>query len=675
MSIAATATTAAPAKQSPAVPHLDYRPDVDGLRAVAVLPVVIFHAFPELIPGGFVGVDIFFVISGYLITGILLRALNKDQFSLLGFYGRRIKRIFPALIAMMLTVFALGWAVLLPDEFEQLGKHIAAGAAFVLNLSLFVDTNLYFGAIEAPLVHLWSLGVEEQFYMVWPLLLWATWRLGRWQVALLAAITVVSFYMNVAAVHEDPLQSFYLPTSRLWELSLGGLLAFAVQNKSAHGGHESLPSWIPHAGVFGDNARANLGAVLLLGSFAFLHNKMEFPGWWALAPVLGSVLLISAGPGSFISRRVLSQRWMVFVGLISYPLYLWHWPLLSLAHTIDWRDYTPALRVGVIALSFLLAWATYRYIERPLRGSTQTFKVAGGLFATMAVCAVGGWLTYKTQIPARPIPADVAKILAAENEDFPYPDEPGFMNVGTGAKKVLFIGDSTLAQYHWRVDKVLKEHPGNSRGAIFAWRPGCAPHDAITRVAHAKCRQLLADAIAMAKTDPVESVVIGFSWYTYLTGNRDSDHVGEIRPLLPVADPALQNVARMVEGFAASGKKVYIMLNLPLNPGFAPRQMVQRTIFAPGFKVNSQAASKEHLLTAYEPFLARLREIAKANNATLVDPLGGLCPDGVCPSITHDDEPIYRDAFHLRKFYILENVAYLDPVVLDTGHDSMPGSR
>ncbi|MGH8080092.1 MAG: acyltransferase family protein, partial [Lysobacter sp.] len=264
MSIAASAVATATAKDKPAVPHLDYRPDVDGLRAVAVLPVVIFHAFPELIPGGFVGVDIFFVISGFLITGILLRALNKQQFSLLGFYGRRIKRIFPALIAMMVTVFLLGRLVLLPDEFEQLGKHIAAGAAFVLNLSLFIDTNLYFGAIEAPLVHLWSLGVEEQFYLVWPLLLWATWRLGRWQVALLGAITVVSFYMNVASVHEDPLQAFYLPSSRLWELSLGGLLAFATQNKAAHGGHEALPTWVPHAGVFGDNARANLGAVLLL---------------------------------------------------------------------------------------------------------------------------------------------------------------------------------------------------------------------------------------------------------------------------------------------------------------------------------------------------------------------------------------------------------------------------
>ncbi|MGH8082853.1 MAG: acyltransferase family protein, partial [Lysobacter sp.] len=397
--------------------------------------------------------------------------------------------------------------------------------------------------------------------------------------------------------------------------------------------------------------------------------------WWALAPVLGSVLLISAGPDSFISKRVLSHRWMVFVGLISYPLYLWHWPLLSLAHTMNWREYTPALRIGLVIASFVLAWATYRFIERPLRGSPKMFKVAGGLFATMAVCAFAGWMTYKAQIPSRPIPADVAKILAAENEDFPYPDEPGFLNIGDGPKKVLFIGDSTLAQYHSRVEKVLKANPGNTRGAIFAWRPGCAPHDDITRVAHAKCRQLLKDALAMAKTAQIESVVIGFSWYSYLTGNRDGDHIGEPRPLLPVADPALNNVKQMVEGFAASGKKVYIMLNAPLNPGFAPRQMVQRTLFAPGFKVNAEPASKERLLQAYEPFLVRLRQIAKDNNATLVDPLGGLCADGVCRSITKGDEPIYRDTFHLRKFYILESVGYIDPIVLDAGHGPVPGGR
>jgi SGNH domain (fused to AT3 domains) len=494
-------------------------------------------------------------------------------------------------------------------------------------------------------------------------------------VALLGAISVVSFYLNVASVQEDPLQAFYLPTSRLWELSLGGLLAFASQNKAAHGGHEALPAQVPRFGLFGDNARANLGALLLLGSFAFLHKKLEFPGWWALAPVFGALLLISAGPDSFISRRILSQRWMVFVGLISYPLYLWHWPLLSLAHTMDWREYTPTLRLFLIALSFLLAWATYRFIERPLRGSPKTLKVASGLFATMAVCAVGGWLVYKTQIPARPIPPDVAKILAAENEDYPFPEEPGFLHIGDGPKKVLFIGDSTLAQYHGRVAKVLKENPGNSRGVIFAWRPGCAPHDEITRVAHAECRQLLADAIDMGKTAPIESVVIGFSWYSYLTGNRDGDYMGEPRPLLPVADPALENVRRMVEGFAASGKKVYIMLNAPLNSGFAPRQMVQRTLLTPGFKVKSAAAHKDRLLEAYEPFLARLRQIAEDNNAGLIDPLDGLCREGMCPSITKGDEPIYRDTYHLRNFYILESVGYIDPIILDTGHGPVPGGR
>ena len=148
------------------MPHLEYRPDVDGLRAIAVLAVIVFHAFPNLLPGGFVGVDVFFVISGFLISGIIVRALGQGRFSLLQFYGRRIKRIFPALIVTLTGVWVLGRAVLLPDEFQKLGKHIASGAGFIFNLTLYSDTKAYFGAITSPLIHLWSLGVEEQYYLM-----------------------------------------------------------------------------------------------------------------------------------------------------------------------------------------------------------------------------------------------------------------------------------------------------------------------------------------------------------------------------------------------------------------------------------------------------------------------------------------------------------------------------
>lgn len=207
----ATAETAPVGAEPATLAHPAYRPDVDGLRAVAVLAVVIYHAAPGALPGGFVGVDVFFVISGFLISGIILRALAQGRFSLADFYARRVRRIFPALTVVLASVWIFGWLMLLPEEYRQLGKHIAAGAGFALNLVQFAQSGRYFGAIESePLIHLWSLGVEEQFYLLWPLVLLALWR---WRVGLLALILVaaaISFAANVSSVVQQPLAAFYL---------------------------------------------------------------------------------------------------------------------------------------------------------------------------------------------------------------------------------------------------------------------------------------------------------------------------------------------------------------------------------------------------------------------------------------------------------------------------------
>jgi peptidoglycan/LPS O-acetylase OafA/YrhL len=208
----------------------EYRPDIDGLRAVAVLAVVGFHAAPKLVPGGFVGVDVFFVISGFLISGIIFRSMTQRTFRCFEFYVRRVKRIFPALIVMMAAVWALAWLVFLSDEYQLLGKHIAAAASFVLNLILYRDFNWYFFS-NTPLLHLWSLGVEEQFYLLWPAFLIAVWKFERSRLGVLAAITAISFALNVSTISSNQLGSFYLPSSRLWELSLGSALAYVKLNR------------------------------------------------------------------------------------------------------------------------------------------------------------------------------------------------------------------------------------------------------------------------------------------------------------------------------------------------------------------------------------------------------------------------------------------------------------
>jgi peptidoglycan/LPS O-acetylase OafA/YrhL len=656
-----------------AAAHLQYRPDVDGMRAIAVLAVIVFHAAPKLLPGGFVGVDIFFVISGFLISGIILRALSRESFSLLGFYARRIKRIFPALIVILVAIWVLGRSVLLSDEFLTLGKHIASGAGFIFNWTLYRDTKLYFGAITSPLIHLWSLGVEEQFYLFWPLFLLMTWKLPKLQLWAIIAAAVISFVLNVRAISSYPLAAFYLPWNRLWELALGGILAHAqlrldTRLDSIAGGLTAR--WSLLKKLVHPHVRGFIGLVLILASFAIINEARAFPGWWALGPCVGAFLLISAGPQSWVNRYILSRRTMVFIGLISYPLYLWHWPLLSLAHTADWRDFTPMVKIGAVAVAFGLAALTYKYVERPIRTSQNNMQLARALFAVMIVCLGLGYLTFKTKIPSRQAPANVEQFVAAANENFPYPDDDGYVTVGTGARSVLFIGDSTLAQYYQRVKKLLADHPADTHQAVFAWKPGCAPDSELALINNKECGDLVQSAVEYARKPQVDTVVIGFCWYAYFVQILDTDHVGESGPLAPETDRALENVRRMITEFVKEGKRVYLVLQLPVDPGFAPMQMVERTVLSPGYRINARPVERAVLQRTFEPFVSRLLRIAQDTGANVIDPMNYVCGSTTCSALTPTGEPMYHDTWHLRTDYIREHVEYLDVSVLNGGSGS-----
>ena len=584
------------------VAHADYRADVDGLRAVAILSVLVFHAWPELLPGGFVGVDVFFVISGFLISGIILRGLARGAFSIIDFYSRRVKRIFPALIVVLSGVWLLGWLLLLPNEYELLGKHIATGAGFILNLSLFTDTRAYFGAIHSPLVHLWSLGVEEQFYLIWPVLLLVTARMGRGQFVAIVVLGLASFVANVILASTHPLAAFYLPVCRLWELALGSALAYVHQYAGAGQALLATPPWLRRA--VSPEARATLGLLLVLASFGMLDSGMAFPGWWALAPCGGAALVISAGRESWVNRHLLSHPVMVFIGLISYPLYLWHWPLLSFAHTADWRSFTLGVKITAIALSFVLASLTYWYVERPIRVSRRTRPLAAGLVTVMCACVVAGYLVLSGVMPARPLPENVSRVVQAADEAYPYPDEEGFLTVGQGTRAVLFIGDSTIAQYHPRAMRVLAEHPELSREAVFAWMAGCAPDMEMSLVDPPRCQALIDKAIEYAKRPDVDTVVIGFCWYAYFLGILDDDHVGEPGPLVPATARVLDDLQRTVAGLVDAGKSVHIVLQTPLDPGFDPRRMISRGFSPPGFRITPAMPDRVTVTHTFEPFVA-----------------------------------------------------------------------
>lgn len=376
-----------------------YRADIDGLRAIAVIAVVVSHAAPSAVTGGFVGVDVFFVISGYLITGNILADLDRGRFNLFAFYARRVRRLFPALLLVLTAAWIAGWLLLLPDDFEVLGRHLAASAGFVPNFMFWRDLAASDQDVTIDvLLHLWSLGVEEQYYLVWPLMVLAVF--DRWtRVARLTAILLfISFALNIVLTFDLTEAAFYLPFPRFWELLAGSALAFA----GAYA--REMP---PRATLFFavttdkisprlNDVKAWAGLALVLVPVFALTKQHMFPGFWVLLPVAGTALLIASGPDAAVNR-LLGNRELVAIGLISYPFYLWHWPLLSLAE-YSWDSHLTTLSRLLIALLALpLAWLTYRYVERPIRyaASEQIRATATrALLLAMAAIFVLGILTY-----------------------------------------------------------------------------------------------------------------------------------------------------------------------------------------------------------------------------------------------------------------------------------------
>ena len=359
---------------------LTYRPDIDGLRAFAVIAVVIYHAFPTLLPGGFIGVDVFFVISGFLISSIIFSELDTQSFKFSSFYARRIKRIFPALIVVLLASCLAGWFLLFENELKQLGDHVSRAALFLSNFILWYETGYFDNAAETkPLLHLWSLGIEEQFYIVWPLVAWVLWRLKDKKTIAIAILIAISFAWNMWQSERDLTHDFYSPLTRFWELLAGALLASSANLL------KSKQSWQSHA-----NYRATIGAILLLVGVGYVDASMKFPGVWACVPVVGAVFLISAHTSAWVNRAVLANPLLVWVGTFSYPLYLWHWPMLSFARIVEGG--TPKLELRMIAVlaSFLLAWLTFVCIEKPIRFQWRApYKTATLLVCMLCVAFLG----------------------------------------------------------------------------------------------------------------------------------------------------------------------------------------------------------------------------------------------------------------------------------------------
>jgi peptidoglycan/LPS O-acetylase OafA/YrhL len=624
-----------------------YRPDIDGLRAIAVTSVLIFHAFPKRFPAGFIGVDIFFVISGYLITGILLDQVGKGTFTYLDFYSRRIKRIFPALLMVLISTFLVGWYILLPDEFAQLSQHMAAGASFIANFALWRESGYFdLAADTKPLLHLWSLAVEEQFYIVWPILISIIFaKSKRHFFAVAASLWVISFAVSLWSTFSSPTAAFYSPWTRFWELGTGGLLAYLKTTESnVTEKYQDAQGW--------------LGAALLVFGFVFVGKADPFPGWVALAPVFGAAFIISAGMKSSFCRFVLANRALVFVGLVSYPLYLWHWPLLILPKIAVGEALSPVVRLILLAVAFALAVFTYYVVEGRLRHS-KSFKVPGTLASVMLALFFVGALFSFLGVSSRHKNADLNRILNAKL-DWEYPAK-SFKALGSVGhqfwfqntdikQKAIFIGDSNMEQYAPRISKLLTENPTKALSVVFATKGDC-PITPTLFEAKRQCKDEMRRAFALSTDKDIATVVLGQLWTDYPELATDQQHQASL--------------AGQIKALSAK-KKVFVILNIPVGTQFDPKSMFS------GSRFTTLVAKDPSLIKfdfkqfnkANAALFETVRRIAVENGAEVIDPLPMLCSDTECKVFDQKGDPLYMDEAHIRASHVEANILYVDKTVL-----------
>lgn len=650
-----------------------YRADIDGLRAVAVLAVVCFHAFPEVLKGGFVGVDIFFVISGFLISNILLTSLQEGTFSYKEFYLRRVLRIFPALIVVLSFCYVMGWFVLLPKEFQQLGKHMVGGAVFVSNLFFWQEAGYFDTSSETkPLLHLWSLGVEEQFYIVWPCLLLLAWKKRTNLLKVLTFFIAVSFPVNVYALHmDDAVQAFYSPMARFWELLLGGLLAYIQLHtipveQYVTKGINSLFRQVPAVGslVFPPTTLQNWlsvsGALLIAGAMFFVDRSHTFPGWWALLPTVGAFLIISAGPKATVNRLLLSARPMVWVGVISYPLYLWHWPLLSFATIMENKTPSFAIKATAVVLASILAWLTYLFVEKPIRFGKRSPVKISLLALFMVLLTVLGSVAYlKANVRSSTLTQGMVDQIDKLRFELHFDKwSPCPNNIATWSCKILdpgkpaeiaLIGDSHsvhLASGLAELDAI------KSQNIVSRNMNGCMPFFELElpEKTYYSCDGFIDNALEEAiHSDSIKVIMLsGYAMWRIERFNPEHPSEGSSSEAIKNADIMKTALDNTLSRLVASGKKIVFFVDIP-ELDFEPSEcVVLRPIYLLGHTVKEPCAIPRPTFDQRSTLYHRIVSEAQKTFPTVkfVNLYDYLCDQNLCYA-SKDGKLLYTGRDHL----------------------------
>ncbi|MDQ0322871.1 peptidoglycan/LPS O-acetylase OafA/YrhL [Pararhizobium capsulatum DSM 1112] len=641
--------------------HLEYRPDLDGLRAIAILPVLFFHADLAWFQGGFVGVDVFFVLSGFFMARIILADLERGDFSFWQFYLRRIRRILPALFTMIATTAAVAWFLLMPKEFVYFAESVKAAAIFTSNI-LFRRESGYFdiAAEMKPLLHTWSLSIEEQFYILFPISLFAAHRFARKHMAaILLAVLLVSLAASSWEVFRSPEKAFYLLQFRIWELLTGSLVALVPRpNYPA-----ALSKYLSLLGIGG----------ILLAVFLY-SSDIPFPGLYAALPCFSTALVIHARCSDGLPAVILNNRASIAIGRISYSLYLWHWPLIVFVRFAVGHDLTIVNSLQVIAVSFGLAYLSWRFIEQPARygvwASSRT--VIFGLSSSAVLASVVFGITVKNLegIPQR-LPQDVYQLYAATYDKSPFFSEACFADsdgkglspdairagklctMGTGDKeKIQFLvwGDSHAAAIAPAIDKAARQ---SGTSGLFVGRASCPPlPDAAfgPQAVLDRCKEYNNAVVDLIRRRKFPFVFLAGYWPKYV---HRTELPGEgvyfdakIKPdFSDWSAPVEASLRKTIQEFSDQRTRAILVMDVPETGLMAPEALAQAKMtgttleIAPpiGYTVRRQALARQILNT-----------ISKDTGSILVDPMTYLCDIQKCRVII-DGKVMYQDEDHLSR--------------------------
>ncbi len=631
---------------------MQFRENINGLRAVAVIAVILYHFCASLLPGGFAGVDIFFVISGFLMTSIIMQGLTEDSFHLKAFYIARVKRIIPPLAVLCAFLLILAFFILSPLTYQAMGNEVAYAISFLSNIEFYRNTG-YFDSLaqEKWLLHTWSLSVEWQFYLLYPLLILLFKKFSALDKIkfYLLALTLASFLLNIYQSYYSPTAAFYLLPARVWEMTIGGLIYFYPLKASKQ------TSRIIELIAF----------VLFIYAFTFLNKADYWPGYLALIPVIGTALFIQANrKSSLLINNTVMQR----IGRASYSIYLWHWPIVVYLHINNLMT-TNNIIVGV-ALSLLLGFASYYSIERKLKLSVKIILISALSIALL------GFAVNKTiglyQLRLDPQQQKLFSKLLTAKDDWGYLGTKTTNGLYTaqiksqGNKNTLFLGDSLIEHYYPKVEQLaVKQDIGT---VTFLTRAGCIPISGMYRKNRLCGFENLREHL---QNNQYDQIVLGGNWFEYLSfSSKELYYIANDPAYYLIEHQGKKYPLDEVKGLKLAKQKIedlIIMLNKYTNQLYFLLPTPQGIMFSPSHndiniwqnRVLQQSTSAEYFKKKHHQFYLYIDKLSQQYNIKLIDPIDTVCPDDKCRVMSHEQEFYYKDYIHLRPWYVKKYASYI----------------